>query len=298
MASSLGIGTHGDEFFGRGGMQRNRRVEISLGSLHSYRDGDRLNDLGSGVADNMTADHAIRHAVDHELHQNAGVAAGQRSFQWPEARVKDVNTAKPCARLYLGQSHRANLRLTKHGGRNVCVIDFDRTLAEYAIGEGMAFADRNRRQVETVGDVADGVDIRCGGLRELVDGDAAVVWIDGDPGFFQPEISDAGMPTDREHHLVRSDARSIRQMRGVSIAIPVDPLDRATGHDGDAVLFHLTAHMGANVLVEATQDVVAAVDHCHIGAEAREDAGELQRDVPAALDKDAPRQFSQVERLV
>ena len=68
-------------------------------------------------------------------------------------------------------------------------------------------------------------------------------------------------------------------------------LDGAAGEDGDALLLHLGAHMGADVLVEAAQDVVAAIDHRHVGAEAGEDAGEFQRDIAAALDHDALRQF-------
>src|SRR5439155_21039226 len=42
----------------------------------------------------------------------------------------------------------------------------------------------------------------------------------------------------------------------------------------------------------------ATIDHGDVGAEAREDAGELQRDVTAALDHDPLRQPGQVKRLV
>ena len=133
------------------------------------------------------------------------------------------------------------------------------------------------------------------GLRPVVDRDAAVVRIDGDAGLLQPEIGDVGMPADREHHLVGGDARSVRQMRGEFLAVLVDLVDGAAGEDGDALLLHLGAHMGADVLVEAAQDVVAAIDHGHVGAEAGEDAGEFQRDIAAALDHDALRQFGRGE---
>src|SRR5215470_4635584 len=56
--------------------------------------------------------------------------------------------------------------------------------------------------------------------------------------------------------------------------------------------------MGADVIVESAQDVVATVDHRHVGAEACEDAGELERDITAALDHDAPRQLGKMKRLV
>ena len=56
--------------------------------------------------------------------------------------------------------------------------------------------------------------------------------------------------------------------------------------------------MAAHVVVEAAQDVLAAIDHGHLGAEPVEDGGELDRDVAAALDQDALRQFLEVKRLV
>ena len=63
-------------------------------------------------------------------------------------------------------------------------------------------------------------------------------------------------------------------------------------------LLHLLAHMRAHVVVEAAQDVVAAIDQRHVGAEACKDAGEFQRDVAAALDQDALRLLLEVKRLV
>ena len=122
--------------------------------------------------------------------------------------------------------------------------------------------------------------------------------IDGDAGRFQPEIGDGGMPADREHHLVGGDAGSVRQMRGEFLAVLVDLADGAAGEDVDAVLLHLGADMGADILVKTAQDVVAAIDQRHVGAEAGEDAGEFQRDIAAALDHDALRQFGQVKHFV
>ena len=52
-----------------------------------------------------------------------------------------------------------------------------------------------------------------------------------------------------------------------------------------------TAVASADVVVEATQDVVAAIDHSHEGTKAREDARKLQRDIATALDQDTLRQF-------
>ena len=46
---------------------------------------------------------------------------------------------------------------------------------------------------------------------------------------------------------------------------------------------HLGAQMLAHILVEAAQDILAAIDQRHLAAEPGEDAGELDRDIAAAL---------------
>jgi len=87
-------------------------------------------------------------------------------------------------------------------------------------------------------------------------------------------------------------------MRGELVAVLVDLVDRTAGPNGDAVLFHLAPHMAADVLVEAAQDVVAAIDQRHIGAETGKDTGKFQRDITAALNHDALRQRGQMKRFV
>ena len=51
------------------------------------------------VADNVTAEHAVGRAVDHELHQHAGVAAGHRRLDRAEIGLVDVDMAN-CARAF------------------------------------------------------------------------------------------------------------------------------------------------------------------------------------------------------
>ena len=87
-------------------------------------------------------------------------------------------------------------------------------------------------------------------------------------------------------------------MRRVVLAVLLDRFDGAAGEDGNAFLLHLAAEVSTHVVIEAAQDVVAAIDHRHVRAVAGEDAGEFERDVAAALDQDALRQFRQMKRLV
>ena len=77
-----------------------------------------------------------------------------------------------------------------------------------------------------------------------------------------------------------------------------DRRDLAAGDDPDAVLLHVHAQMLTHIVVEAAQNVLAAIDQRHVRAEAGENSGEFDRNIAAALDHDAARQFRQVERLV
>ena len=117
-------------------------------------------------------------------------------------------------------------------------------------------------------------------------------------GFVNSETHDVGPPADREHHLVRRDRAPVGETHIKFIARLLDGGDGVAAGHGDAVGAHLVAQMLAHVIIEAAQDVFAAIDEGHLRAEARKDAGELDRDIAAALDDDARRQFIEMQRLV
>ncbi len=75
-------------------------------------------------------------------------------------------------------------------------------------------------------------------------------------------------------------------------------LDRRFDDDLDALLGHLRCQGVANVVVEAAQEVRAAVELRHRGAQAVEDAGELDGDVAAAIDDGSLGQRLQVKAFV
>ena len=120
-----------------------------------------------------------------------------------------------------------------------------------------------------------------------------------DAGLLEPEPIDIRPAAGGEHHLVDHDLLMIGQRNVRGRDRPSRPPSTiCLGDDLDAALFHLGAQMLAHVVVEAAQDVVAAIDQRHLGAEPVEDAGELDRDIAAALDQDALGQFLEMERLV
>src|SRR5262249_49275542 len=157
-------------------------------------------------------------------------------------------------------------------------------------GEGMALADRDRRQRDAVGDVAHRIDLRHAGLRELVDRDRAG-FRQLDAGLLEAKAFDVRPAAGREHHLVDDDLLVVGQLDAEAMIDLLDRLDDHLGDDLDAALFELRAQMAANLVVEAAQDVLAAIDQGYVRAEAVEDGGELERDIAAALDQNALRQL-------
>src|SRR6185503_10826565 len=123
--------------------------------------------------------------------------------------------------------------------------------------------------------------------REFVDVDAAM-FVNLDAQAFHAESHDVGPPADGEHHFVGGHRAAAGQSRHVFVARFLDGGHGVSAGHGDAALAHLIAQMFAHVVVEAAQDVLAAIDQSHFAAEPSEDAGKLDRDIAAALNDDAP----------
>ena len=184
-----------------------------------------------------------------------------------------------------GQADDADFRLRKHRGRHIGVVDAHRPAAELGIGERMPFADGDRRQIDPIGDVADGEDVRHRGARIFIDRNAAIVR-DLDADRFQTETGDIRAAADGKHHLVGRNAccrRTVSRHRPPPIASTAG--DRMTAHDRDAALFHFGAQMSAHVVVEAAQDILAAIDHRYLRAEPGKNSGEFNGNIAAALDQ-------------
>ena len=78
--------------------------------------------------------------------------------------------------------------------------------------------------------------------------------------------------------------------------LPCDRLHRghrAAGDQTDAAHLHFHAQLVAQIVVETAQNVFAAIDERHVGAEPGENAGELDGDVAAALDQHAVGQLGE-----
>src|SRR5690606_19090661 len=86
----------------------------------------------------------------------------------------DLDRLMGLAGLLFGQTDGRDRGTREHGGRDVGAIDDHRVAVEHGLGDRPALVDRDRGQVDAVGDVTDRVDVGDGAPVALVDDDAAV----------------------------------------------------------------------------------------------------------------------------
>ena len=119
-----------------------------------------------------------------------------------------------------------------------------------------------------------------------------------DPERLQPEPGAVRQPPGREQHLIDHRTLAVVEAHAEAVLDLVDrhhvPLDL----QDDAALAHRRRDGVAEITVEAAQDLLAAVELGHRGAEAVHDAGELAGDIAAADDEHPFRLGLEVEDLV
>ena len=277
-------------------MDRHGAVEIGLGRPHLHRDADELNHLAGIRADDVATDDLLAVPIDHELHEGSGRAPREGRTHRPETGLVDIDSRASHARLRLGQADDTDLRLREHSRRHVTVIDPRRLAAEDAVGKSVPLANGNGSQIHAIRHIADGVDVRHGRLRIVVDHDRT--FAHGHARRLEAEIMHMRVAADREHDLIRRDTVAARKLREKPLRAFRDFRHGFAENNLDAAIFHFRVKMRAQIVVEAAQDFLAAINECDLRAEAGENPGELDADIAAALNDDTRWQRFEMKRLV
>ncbi len=205
-------------------------------------------------------------------------------FIAPEDGAVDLHLVM-LARAILRLADRADRRLAEHGRRHAMMVHLDGIVVEQRLGEGAALGNRNGREIEPVRHVADGIDVRHGRLLPFVDRDgAALVEMHADAA--QTQAFGVGHAAGRVHDHVGFEEIALVRHQAIAVADFVDTLAAGRVLDLDALLLHLGRQMGADILVEAAQDLVAADKLRDLHARRVEDAGELDSDITPADNDD------------
>ena len=168
-------------------MDADRRIELRLGRAAFQRHGEALDDLAGVGADHVTADDAVARRVDNQLHHRHFVATTERMLQRLERRSIDVDAAELMTGLAFRQADGRRRRLTEDRGWYARMRRLHRAPMEKRLGQRLAFRGRHGRQVESIGAVADGEDVRYRSTRVRVDRDGAVA-LEPNPDRLQAQV--------------------------------------------------------------------------------------------------------------
>mmetsp|Transcript_15337 Transcript_15337/g.55212 ORF Transcript_15337/g.55212 Transcript_15337/m.55212 type:complete len:569 (-) Transcript_15337:81-1787(-) len=291
---------HRDKLLRARRMNPDARVELLLRRAALQRDAQPLHDLRGVRADHVASDDLVRVHVHDELHERLLDSPGEGNFHRRKRRRVHVARVARGDRLRLRHPHGRDRGLAEHRARNVLVVRLRRNPAHDRVLERHALHERHRGEVHPVRDVSHRVDGVDGGLGVLVDDDRALrVELDAD--LLQAEIRAVRVrdAAGRPHHAVGLDhARGVR-LHGERPVVVLRYLQRVDAvADDDPAALEVVRDRLPHLLVEPSQREVRAVHDLHVGAQTREDARELDGDVPSADHEDAFRLLLKRERLV
>ena len=147
------------------------------------------------------------------------------------------------------------------------------TRPEDAVGEGTTFINGHRREVDPIGDIADGMDVGNRGAGVGIDPDATV--LDRHAGSIQPKIRKPGATPGGHQHTAASQRLTIAQPRRQRPGLSLHGHHRLLQQHLDALLTHATQHGIGQLGIKTAQQ--ARTTH-HLGdrnTKAPQDAGEL-----------------------
>jgi hypothetical protein len=156
--------------------------------------------------------------------------------------------------------------LAEHRGRHVGVVHGGRLVAKDRLEEGSRLRDRHRREIHSIGAVADRVDARHRGSRIAVDANRAF-FVELDAALLEADAARVRHAADRGQHRVDVEAIAVAERRAKPSAGALDRLDRRPETEVDRALLHLGGEPRAEVVVEAAEKKGVSVNERHLGAE-------------------------------
>ena len=278
-------------------MDTQRGVELLLGRAHFYRNRNTLDNLGGVGADHVNAHHDLGFLLDDQLHEAAFIAPRKGVLEGFEGRFVQVDLAAVGPGFGFGHTDHGNRGLAEYRVGHVLVVRAGRLIGIKRARQRHALHQGDGRQFDPVGDIADGVDVVGGGLRIVVDDDAAPgVALDTDG--FQAQPVDIGLAPGAVHHGIHLERRAVGQRQGYFGARLCNICDVGFDPKVNALLDDLRRQVMAHVVVEAAQDLLAAIKHRGRGPQPIEDAGEFDGDITAADDGDALGHLGEMKNLV
>ena len=177
------------------------------------------------------------------------------------------------------------------------MVGAGRIAVEHSFDEGHALADRHRRQVDPVGDVAHGIDGRNRGLGILVHQDfSALAELHADP--IEAQIRGVGLASGGVQNGIDLVMPAVGAFHPQAALCLFDFHNIRSDMQVDALFAHLVGDVAPHLSVKAAQNLLAAIELRHLGPHAVKDAGELAGNISAAHHHYPLWQVRQVKYLV
>ena len=167
-------------------------VKVGLGGPHLHRNGRALDNFGSSISYHMRPQYLIRGLVDDQLHQGAGLHAGDGVVHGPEAGSVDFDVLLAVFGfgLFFGHAHSAHFGGGEDGGGHNGMAHQTGLVAKFGVGKDAPFLDGHGGEVDPASDITYGKDVGHGGTVVFIDDDGPVV--DFDARLLQTETLNIG----------------------------------------------------------------------------------------------------------
>ena len=246
----------------------------------------------------MQPDDPAGHALAHHLVEGTLVATRQHILHRAEVGGIDLHRSQLLLGLRLGHADTGHGRVAEYGRRNAVIIDAGRLVAIDGVGKGLALANGDRGQLDTVGDIADRIDAGAGRLVVLIDFDRPDI-VQLDARRLQAQAIGVGHAASGEHDQIDLDRVMARHGDlERSVVQLFDPLEGRVEAEIDPLHHRNLEQPVADRQVVAAQDFFAAIDQRDVRAELVEDAGKFIGDIARARDQHALGDRVEMERLV
>ena len=255
-----------------------------------------MDDLGAVFPHHVAAQHLAAGDLHHQLQQRRRPPFGQGLGHGPEFGPIDPHAIGAAARhgLLLAEPHGGELGLAEHRHGHQPVVHLAGLVAVHRVGKGPALINGNRREVDAVGHVSDGIDVGDGGALVGIHADA--ITLHGDAGGLQVQPLQERPPARGQQHPPAAEAGgfAIRWMGWHRLGLHLERPGAARDGDGahlaaqvDAFGLHRLLHHQGGFPVEAPQDLLPPHQLGDLDAKAIEDAGEFTGDEACPHDHDA-----------
>src|SRR5438067_1310613 len=280
---------------------RERRVhELGIDDRRRFRaclherdeDVDQLPGLGAAEED---AEDPFAVRIEEDLAASARLVHFPGAGDVAEVHRRDLELDSLLARLPLGEADAGDLRVGEDGVRDVPAAPPALPLPHEDVEEDAMVVPGGVRELRPSGHVADGVGSFVAGAIAIVDADCSLV-VEIDPALVATEVVGVRAPADGDQQVRAARLPAALEVYGDVALLALDARDLRAWLELDPFLAKRLLHLGGDVRVLATEQVLCAIDDGDAGAEAPEHLRELAADVAPAEDHEVRGKLAELHQ--